>query len=119
MKSWFGKKIGEGKEHIVYYSGGKYVYKVYVPITRGLKVFREVWDYIIGRNSIPYQMPVYLIGFTYACNRICPVFIQKKVEPAPANYYDLMTDDMYAYRDVRRENLGIYKGKLVAIDIKV
>jgi len=64
-------------------------------------------------------MPVYLIGFTYAYNRICPVFMQRKVEPAPTNYYDLMTDDMYAYRDVRRENLGIYKGKLVAIDIKV
>jgi RIO-like serine/threonine protein kinase len=54
MKPWFGKKIGEGKEHIVYYSGGKYVYKVYVPFTKGLKVFKEVWKYITGRNSVPY-----------------------------------------------------------------
>jgi hypothetical protein len=123
-----GKKLGEGREHLVY-SKGDYVYKVVINKSNNIINFIDlIVEYIKVRNSIPFQVPCKFIGIAIFNGYICPIFKQRKLEPLNMDITTFIEESNKLLKnvilfkgqyicDIRPCNFGMLDGKLKAFDV--
>ena len=112
-----GEVIGEGNESVVYSTpDNEYVYKVYKDKSLTMECLKGTVRYLLeNKNSIPFQLPIEFVGIVLDDhNRYRPVFKQLKVEPIVGDVELPYEEDI---SDTKPKNYGIYKGKVVAIDV--
>lgn len=119
-----GKKLGEGKEHLVF-TRGKYVYKInWYKSKNIIDIIKHIFKYLRIRNSIPFQVPCKFVGFCFLGGYMFPIFKQLKLEHLTWDIYTFYTEvgklerDFGRYvRDVKPNNFGLLNGELKAFDV--
>lgn len=112
-----GELIGEGNAFKVYSTpDDEYVYKVHKDESLNMEGLKGTVGYLQeNRNSIPFQLPIEFVGILLDDhNRYHPIFKQLKVEPIVG---DVELPHEEGISDAKPRNYGIYKGKVVAIDV--